>query len=562
MNKKIFHLFIQFNILFIVLIVLLISCDDEDTDNVSPSITKSPDIVLDPNGNTPLAALLTLETNEQTRVSVQVDVIGGVEVNKATVSGDDTSFLIDFDNFDKSHSLPILGLSPDSSHSIEVTVFDKSGNATVIENILEVETGPLPDNFPPIEVTSKPNMMEPGVTIFTLTGRGGNGSAIYIIAVDETGRVVWYFEPDAPVSDMRRLSNGNLLFIQGAPTILEVDMLGNTVNQWFTSHTTSTNESAIPVDALAFHHEVFEMENGNFLVLDLELRQVENYPTSETDPEAASENANVVGDVIMEFNRDGEIENSYSMLDMLDPLRIGYLSLASFYDFIFPAAPGGTRDWTHGNAVIHDPSDDSIIVSLRHQDAVVKFSRSTGDLIWILGPHENWDQAEFGPYLLDPTGENFRFQYHQHAPMVTTSGNILLFDNGNFRASPFDEKLPATENFSRAVEYSLNQETMEVEQVWEYGEFINEPIYAPFLCDADQMPATGNVLITFGGITENELGEPVDSGGGAKVSVRILEVTHTDNPEIVFDLSIVDESEIVANGWITYRSERLPGLYP
>ena len=76
------------------------------------------------------------------------------------------------------------------------------------------------------------------------------------------------------------------------------------------------------------------------------------------------------------------------------------------------------------------------------------------------------------------------------------------------------------------------------------------------------MPATGNVLITFGGITENELGEPVDSGGGAKVSVRILEVTHTDNPEIVFDLSIIDESEIVANGWLTYRSERLPGLYP
>jgi len=61
---------------------------------------------------------------------------------------------------------------------------------------------------------------------------------------------------------------------------------------------------------------------------------------------------------------------------------------------------------------------------------------------------------------------------------------------------------------------------------------------------------------------EDENGEPSDNAGGSKHSIRIIEVTHDKIAEKVFDLSIEDLTEPVENGWQTYRSERLPSLYP
>ena len=64
------------------------------------------------------------------------------------------------------------------------------------------------------------------------------------------------------------------------------------------------------------------------------------------------------------------------MMDILDPRRLGFLSLRQIR---------GSYDWAHANAVAYNDADDSISVSLRHQDAVVNFDRTTGDLNWIFG---------------------------------------------------------------------------------------------------------------------------------------------------------------------------------
>ena len=187
----------------------------------------------------------------------------------------------------------------------------------------------------------------------------------------------------------------------------------------------------------------------------------------------------------------GDLLNTWPLVNMLDTSRVGYNSL-DLHDL--------GHDWAHVNAVIYDPRDDSVIMSLRHQDAVVKFSRSTGKLKWILGPHANWS-AKFKRFLLTPVGEPFEWQYHQHSPTITPSGTILLFDNGNFRASPFDgnTKTPNRQNYSRAVEYAIDEQKMEVRQVWEYGKYSEKRLFAGHIGDANWMKKTGNVLITFGG---------------------------------------------------------------
>jgi len=512
------------SLLILVCFLSISGCNSSSTTEDQNVVTQSPVFIMAPNPSTPLAGLLELGTSGLSRVSVVVSD-GIDEVNK------------DFEELNTDHSLTVLGFKPDRNYTVTVRVSDLDGTDLIEPVVFEVSTGPLPDDFPAISVTSTPELMELGVTLFEAAG--------FLIVVNDIGEVVWFHRIEffgGIDRDVRRMNNGNLLLLIPRGRMIELDMLGNIINMWHPSGSSEGDPGSIPVDTLAFHHEVFEMESGNLLVLSVEFRNFFDYPSSTTNPSAPIEKAIVAGDVIVEFASDGTIVNEWKLLDMLDPYRINYSSLIGLYDNFFESFTGntaGTRDWSHGNAVIHDASDDSIIVSLRHQDAVIKFSRQTGELIWILGPHENWVQEVFGQYLLTPlTDDEFFFQYHQHAPDITDEGTYIIFDNGNNRASPFDARLPDPENFSRAIEYKINEITKEVEIVWEYGQFEEETIYTSFIGDADYQPQTGNVLITFGGV------QPA----------RLIEVTRTTPAQKVFDLAIA--------GTFSYRSERLPSLYP
>src|SRR5262249_50719991 len=156
--------------------------------------------------------------------------------------------------------------------------------------------------------------------------------------------------------------------------------------------------------------------------------------------------------------------------------------------------------------------------------------------------------------LLTPVGSPFQWNYGQHAPMITPQGTLLLFDNGNFRASPFDSSIPDANNYSRAVEYSIDENTMEVAQVWEYGSNIEEPIYSGSRGDADWLPNTANVLVTFADVSYVNGVHPSSSAPNARM-VRIIEVSHDQNPEIVFDLAFFDytNSSPAYLGYVGYR---------
>jgi arylsulfate sulfotransferase len=535
----------------LVLILILGACR---TSSDSTVITSPPVITMGPNPSVPLAGILEVSTDEPTRVTLEV-------------SDGTSSWSIAYDEFNTDHSLMVLGFHPGKTHTIQVNVIDKAGNETTAQSPLQIAIDPLPADFPPIEVpVSQPEKMEPGVTLF----RVNRLEVRLFVAVDETGEVVWYYRPDGVLEfgrHPRRISNGNLMITGSAFKIVEMDMLGNVVQMWQPFSTPESEKvegstligTAMGGDPQLVHHDVFEMPSGNFLVLGTELRSLDNYPTSETDPGAPTETANVVGDVIVEFSRDGTVVNEWKLLDILDPYRIGYDSLFGSWDFFYMDVVGGTRDWARANAVIYDPSDDSIIVSARHQDAVVKFLRETGDLVWILGPHENWN-VPFDQYLLTPVGTDFEWPYHQHAPKITANGDILLFDNGTYRASPFDVKTDAEDNYSRAVEYSINEKAMEITQVWE---FIDPDLFSPVLGDADYLPNTGNVLITYARIeTDPSIGNPPTFVIGNEPSARIIEVTHTTPSEKVFELTITDDDFTVPVGWTVDESERLPSLYP
>jgi arylsulfate sulfotransferase len=125
----------------------------------------------------------------------------------------------------------------------------------------------------------------------------------------------------------------------------------------------------------------------------------------------------------------------------------------------------------------------------------------------------------------------------------------MLFDNGNQRRRPFEER--PDENYSRAVEYAIDDERMTVSEIWSYGGHGDEVFFSAALGDVDWLPKTGNVLLTDGFRFTSSL---------PRVRfARIVEVTHTNPALKVFELIIGNAGP--QSGWHVYRSERLASLY-
>ncbi len=476
-----------------------------------------------PAESAPLAGVLQLSTDVDSRVSVSV------------TEGTNT-WQRNFYDYGTAHSLPLLGFKPGRTNAITVTVHDRYRNAVTASQPLLFVTGPLPDDFPPsVLLASQPDKMKPGYTLFRL--QNYNDDAAYLTIVDNAGEVVWY-SGVASTLDVRQLSNGDL-FVPLTMSFVEINMLGETVNSW-------EAPDGLSID----FHDGVPTPHDTILYINDQDQLVPNFPSSSTNPNAPLINAYVLCNDIIEMSAtNGMLLGDWSLIDMLQPTRIDYLTFSL-----------GDIDCEHANAVIEDPSDNSLIVSMRHQDAVIKFSRD-GQLKWILGPHENWD-AGFQPYLLTPVGSPFVWNYGQHAPVITPQGTLLAFDDGNFRASPFDPAVADADNYSRAVEYSIDEQSMEVTQVWDYGRTNADRLYTDRAGNADWLPRTGNVLITFSN-TLYENGIPPSLAAPGATMLRIKEVTHDADPEVVFDLAFFDynNSDPVFMGYYAYRSHRIPDLY-
>ena len=550
----------------ILVALTLAGCADEAAPVIRDVTVKQTD-----NEKTPLAAIVTLLTHEPARI--RLDISDGTNGWSLDAEPD----------YDRSHEIPVFGLRPGREHSFTVYAIDESGNSSVAGPFI-LASIPLPDPFPDIRVTSSNlSAMEPGLTLFNLMHWYEDRRDVEygsLVIINELAEVVWFHEAGFPILDARQLENGNILYMNSKYGMLvEVDMLGNTVSRW---HSTGVAKDvpadSIPVETETFHHEVSVMPNGNFLTLGAELRDFDDYPSSEQDPDAPNQPATVVGDVILEFTRDGDIVHSWSFFDILDPYRFGYQSLdPGFWRPVFGENHAGTlRDWMHGNGIIYDDRDHSVIVSSRTQDAVVKVGLDTGKLQWILGVPDGW-QEPWSDHLLAPVQfigmgrytdkKDMEWPYHQHAPMITPRGTLLLYDNGNFRSRPFDVSQKPEDSYSRAVEYSINEKTMEVSEVWSHGGPGDDAIYSSFISDADWLPHTENVLVTHGGILITQDGRRAEGVGlDNRRSARIMEIKRVNTivpyqtqgfvpNETVFELTI--DADTPTGGWHVYRAERI-----
>ena len=520
-----------------------------------PSFTEKPTVSANPNPRVPLAAVLRFKTDRS--VTTAIRITDGIHDSE-----------LEFDpSWDSSKGLPVVGMRPGRRHELRVIVRDDSGAETVADSVLEFETPPLPgdpEEFPPLKVTvSKPEEMEPGVTLFNPRRRKIDAPRFnqefgMLLAVDEKGEVLWYYRVDSRISDFEKLRSGNLLVVTQDFRLIELDWLGNTVNQWYAKNRPDGPTTGIPVEAQTFHHEVDQLPNGNIIVLGTELREIDDYYTSEYDERAPRKTQRVMGDIIHEFEPEtGKVVWEWRAFDHMDPFRIGYETFSRYW--IRRGFPD-TVDWSHANNVLFDERDDSIVVNFRYQAAAMKIDRKTKEIKWILGEPSGW--GDLSDKVLKGEGE-IKWPYHQHSPHPTPNGTLLIYDNGNYQARPFDPPKPISETYSRAVEYEIDEEQMSVREIWASERMGPERVVSIAMGDVDWLPKSENVLVAYGALLDPEyLGQmrwEAQSRQQFSQWTRLREYKRTNPAEVVWEMVIKDEAPM---GWTLFGAERLPGVGP
>jgi arylsulfate sulfotransferase len=533
------------------------TCFGEDK---PPEFTVPPTISQNPNPRVPLAAIVQFSANEPVQTTLKISD-GKREWERV---------------FDHSRQpkdgLPVIGMRPNQAHHISVTIRDAAGNETQFPQALKFTTPPLPvegNEFPPYQITvNQQDRIEPGITLLTIRRRiAGQGLTQaerqfnqgfgMLLALDAEGEVIWYYRFESRISDFEPLDNGHFVYLTQDYRLLEIDLLGNIVASWYAAGRPKGPAEGIPIETITLHHEVEVLPNGNFVVLGTERRAIDNYYTSETDPNAPRKTQNVMGDQIIEFQRDGQIVWRWNAFDHLEPFRIGYETFGNYW--VRRGFPD-TLDWSHANGLLYDELDDSLLISLRHQSAVLKIDRTSQKIQWILGDPEGWPKA-LQDKLLKPEGK-MRWPYHQHAPNPTPHGTLLLVDNGNYQANPFKPPVPPYQTYTRAVEYAIDEKNMTVREIWTSEEYGKDSVVSFAMGNVKWLPKTDNILVSYGLVLARDKLKQYTWGSTLSSNswTRIREYTHTTPPQLIWEVIINGDPKKDGPGWNVFGVKRIPKL--
>lgn len=469
----------------------------------------------------PLARLLSVATEAPHQLSVRA-------------TAEDQGFEVTWPQAREAHEVPLLGLKPGRTWEIEVWLDGRRVDTQT------VDTDPMPPDFAVIDVLAhEPDLLEPGYRLATVRRVTETGRH-FLVAFDvEDLEVAWYTTTPAVFGDVRRTSRGTLIGLR--PTPEETDLLMRTLRRW-TPEPALPNDVPLPVAGA--HHELYPLSDGSMLTLSRQAHTSEAYPSSLEAPEVRDQSAVLMSSQVVRFDRDGALLASHPLADVLDDGRISMSSLdRDDNDFGY--------DWLHANAVIPTP-DGGTVVSVRHQDAIVKLD-GQGELVWILGDPSGWS-PELVPYLLEAQGE-LEWPYHPHAPAFDADGALVLFDNHNFGHTPYTEP-PEEPWSSRVVAYEIDEQAMTVRQAWSWRP-TGPGLQSPRMGDADPLPHTGNILANFGWIEEGPVGT---DGRPQSVWMRLVELDPASG-EAWLDLGLRSPDDGGPPGVRSYRSESIPSLY-
>jgi arylsulfate sulfotransferase len=404
-----------------------------------------PYFILNPFEIAPLTGLILFETD--TDVEFKLIVKGKTEEADVEFITERTS----------SHKIPIYGLYAGYANRIEIYDYDSETDTTgTMVSSIVVTTDELIDGvYNASEITTTYEYF--GDDWMFLTPADQNKP----VAIDAFGDVRWYSTEPLAFA-MKQLGNGHYLVgsnrVMASPYyttgLYEIDLLGKVYLEYY-----------IPG---GYHHDFVELDNGNLLVL-------------------SSDFNGTVEDIVVEIERStGNVIKTWDLADYLDPLD----GMAQMWT---------VSDWFHNNSIDYDPTTDTILLSGRHQDAVIGIGYTSNELQFVIGDPTNWTQSFVDQYFFTPVSDPFEWSYAQHSAMFLPDQTIFMFDNGNNRAKETDSYISANNNYSRGVIYELDMDTMEISELYSYGVNRGNSFYSPYISNVDYYD-TNHYLIHSGGI--------------------------------------------------------------
>jgi len=268
--------------------------------------------------------------------------------------------------------------------------------------------------------------------------------------------------------------------------IREIDLAGNTIRSLTMDQLNQKLAASNFRDAdgniynfRGFHHSVVALPNGHWVMLT-------DYRKSYTNLPGYPGVTPVLGDAIVDVDQNGDPDWVWNTFDHLDINR---------HPMNFP-------DWTHSNGLLYSPDDHNLLLSIRHQNWILKLNfqdgQGSGDIIWRLG--EGGDFKLIGG--IDPTD----WFYAQHgfsffSPNTTGLFRLGMMDNGNDRVFPTGQAnckplAPTTSNcYSTIPVLELDETNRTATVVTHYKP---PPSYFAFFGgNAEQLP-NGNIHANFG----------------------------------------------------------------
>ena len=246
------------------------------------------------------------------------------------------------------------------------------------------------------------------------------------VATDLMGNIIWYY-PSGGATLLRPLPGGTMLLqvrdIYDGQILREVDLGGNIVRET-NAFRVSTQLQAMGKNPInSFHHDAIRLPNGHTVVIGSVERIL-------TDVQGLGD-VNVYGEMIMDLDENFQVTWVWNAFDHLDTSRLAILGEVCTSQgpgcpplFLAPTA----NDWLHANSLDYVPTDGSLLMSMRHQDWVIKidFQHGTGsgNVIWRLG-----QDGDFQIISADP----WPWFSHQHDAEIESDGRLVLYDNGNTR---------------------------------------------------------------------------------------------------------------------------------
>ncbi len=392
----------------------------------------------------------------------------------------------------------------------------------------------------PTQITGSGATPQPGIEMWnTLLPQG----VTQAFATDLSGNVIWTYTYQGTGSDLLQgiqlLPNGHFLMvisylssltIGSQPGLLneirEVDLAGNTIHS-LTMDALNTSLAASNLrDASgntyqlrSFHHSVIALPNGHWIVLATEVKPYTNLS-------GLPGITNVIGDALVDVDQNLNPVWAWNTFDHLDINR----------------RPMNFPDWTHSNDILYSPDDHNLLLSMRHQNWIIKIEyldgQGSGKVIWHLG--EGGDFKLVG--ALDPTD----WFYAQHGmnfftPNTTGVFRIGLMDNGNDRMFPTGPVFckqsgpPIATCYSTMPVLELNETNMTATMVTHY---VPPPSYYSFFGGNVSLLQNGDIHVDF----------------CAAFNGSIVQELNPQATQAVWQGITPNSNQ--------FRSDRLPSLYP